>query len=1002
VQSPPLTSVTTEPFASVTISGKMAGLMTRVFVPGQRWLSETEPELGLGMVLTSTPHQVTVVFRATGTTRQYSIESAPLKRVVFRVGETVKGEGDAEIKVTEVLEQNGLVVYRSNGTELPETLVSDQMNFNTPRERLLSGHVSESAVFDLRAQALQLWHEARKSPARGFVGGRIGLIPHQLYIASEVTNRFNPRVLLADEVGLGKTIESCLILHRLMLTGRVQRVLILVPESLVHQWFIELLRRFNLWFSIFDEERCASIEQNDPEANPFRDDQLIIASLEMLAQKETRVLQATDAEWDLLIIDEAHHLRWSAEAPSTEYRIVEALAKRAPAVLLLTATPEQLGAASHFARLRLLDPERFHNLDQYLEEQKHYEEFARIAERILSGQPLSPEEAAKAGGPASNRDELLKRLLDQHGTGRVMFRNTRAAMTNFPQRIAKLVTLEIPGSRRRKEADSGSSNECPTTTASPGRARRSARAAELPEGQGAAPPPPPAGGYEELIELLHAEFETDADPYLPKPDYDFDEDPRIDWLAKFLREDPARKVLLLCRYREKVEMIEGALQGKIKVNAAVFHEKLPLVQRDRNAAWFAEEEGAQILICSEIGSEGRNFQFAHHLVLFDLPHDPELLEQRIGRLDRIGQSEDIKIHIPFVSGSPQEALARWYHEGMTAFEHHFTGGAELGERFGPRLFEIALEEDFSRDFAQLLQETKAFRQELDARLHSGRDRLLELQSFNAAQAAQVVQAITTADADSRLDAFVTAAFDHFGLNVDELGNRTFNLGGGDLFHEKIPALPEEGLTATADRARALSRENVGFLTWDHPIMTSLLDMLLGSEQGNTAFALWPNAPEGGVIIETLYVVEAQAPPALHLDRFLPPTPLRIVLNHKRKELGPEAAPEILRAALKNGDPAVLSAQLEEFGNLLPGMLRVTEIIAGKQSKPIIEAAAVKAGEMLQAEITRLEQLRAINPSVRSDEIEAARKHSTEVQEHLAKAVVRLDSARLIIASTKGR
>lgn len=926
----------------------MATFVMRVFLPGQRWLSETEPELGLGMVLSATAQQVTVVFRATGTTRQYSIENAPLKRVVFRVGETVRG-GDPERdwKITEVVEQNGLVLYRAENGELPETLLSDKAQFNTPRERLLAGHVSPSQAFDLRQRALELLHEARRSPARGFVGGRISLIPHQLYIASEVTARHNPRVLLADEVGLGKTIESGLILHRLMITGRVQRVLILVPESLVHQWFVELLRRFNLWFSIFDEERCASIELHEPGANPFSDDQLIIASIDLLAQKESRAAQAIAADWDLLIIDEAHHLRWSEEQPSVEYKIAEALALRTAAVLLLTATPEQLGEASHFARMRLLDPERFHDLKQFLAEQTHYEEVAAVAGKLVESGSLTAEERCAIGLPeAGTRDELLKQLLDQHGTGRVMFRNTRAAMTNFPKRIAKLVLFDADEERR---------------------------------------------------EMLREEFETDTDPSLPRPDYDLDEDPRIVWLADFLRADPKRKVLLLCRYREKVEMIEGALQGKIKVNVAVFHEKLPLVQRDRNAAWFAEEEGAQILICSEIGSEGRNFQFAHHLVLFDLPLDPELLEQRIGRLDRIGQSEDIRIYIPYAPGTPQEALARWYHEGVHAFERHFSGGAEMGERFGARLFEIALEENFSEHFEALLKESRKFREELDARLHSGRDRLLELQSFNADRAAKVVEALRVADDDRSVDRFVTAAFDHFGLNIDELGHRTFNLGGGDLFHDKIPALPEEGMTATADRSRALSRENVAFLTWDHPVVTSLLDMLLGSEQGNTAFALWPNAPDGGVIVEAIYLVEAQAPAALHLDRFLPPTPLRIVLNHKRKELGSEASTEVLRAALKNGDPAVLGAQLEEFGNLLPGMIRVTEIIAGKQSKPIIEAATASAKQLLEAEATRLEQLRAVNPAVRLDEIAAARKHAAEAVEHLGKAAVRLDALRLILA-----
>lgn len=968
------------------------------------------------MVLHASPHQVTVVFRATGTTRLYSIENAPLKRVLFRVGEMVRGEKEQEFKVTEVVEANGLAVYRSGPQEIPETLLSDQIAFNAPRERLLAGHVTGSDVFDLRYRAVQLHHEMRKSPVRGFVGGRIGLIPHQLYIATEVTSRLNPRVLLADEVGLGKTIESCLILHRLMLTGRVQRALILVPESLVHQWFIELLRRFNLWFSIFDEERCAAIEAHEHSANPFQDDQLVIASIGLLAQKESRAAQAIEAGWDILIVDEAHHLHWSPAddgggGPSVEYRIVEALARKVPSVLLLTATPEQLGAPSHFARLRLLDPDRFGDLERFLEEQTHYEELAGVAGKLLGGDPLTsadaailktigmrdeaglpdalqplpttPADAAKEAMPdgsadpdAAKRMELVKRLLDQHGTGRVMFRNARAAMAGFPNRIVNLVALPAIG--KVGPASPQPVNDLRTENST-----------------GTSP------HETEFIEQLHDEFETDADPSGPKPDYDFDEDPRVLWLAEFLRTNPAAKVLLLCRFREKVEMIEGALRGKINVKAATFHEKLPLVQRDRNAVWFAEEDGAQILICSEIGSEGRNFQFAHHLVLFDLPLNPELLEQRIGRLDRIGQTEDIKIHVPYIERSPQEILARWYHEGVDAFERHFSGGAEMGQTFGERVLEVALEKKPEKNFAKLLKETKKFRKDLEERLHSGRDRLLELNSFNAERACGIVDQITTVDGDTRLDQFVMDAFDHFGLNIEDLGNRTVNLGGGDLFHDKIPALPEEGLTATADRTRALARESVGFLTWDHPIVTSVLDMLLGSEQGNSAFALWPNAPEAGVMVETIYVLEAQAPDALHLDRFLPPTPLRIVLNHKRKELGPEAAPEVLAAGLKNGDSAVLGQQMEEFGTLIPGMVRVTEIIAGKQSKPILEAALMKAKDTLGGEVARLEQLRTLNPSVRADEIEAAKKDLESVQELLAKAVPRLDAVRLILASMTG-
>jgi ATP-dependent helicase HepA len=127
-------------------------------------------------------------------------------------------------------------------------------------------------------------------------------------------------------------------------------------------------------------------------------------------------------------------------------------------------------------------------------------------------------------------------------------------------------------------------------------------------------------------------------------------------------------VLVICQTRAEVRIIQEELESLIKVKTAQFHEDMPLLQCDRQAAWFAEPDGARVLIASEIGGEGRNFQFVQHLVLMGLPHDPEMLEQRIGRLDRIGQSGDIHIHVPFLKGTPEEGRLRWYHEGLNAFE----------------------------------------------------------------------------------------------------------------------------------------------------------------------------------------------------------------------------------------------------------------------------------------------------------------------------------------------
>ncbi len=296
--------------------------------PGQRWVSDSEPELGLGLVLKAEFGRVEIYFPAAAEHRQYALDSAPLRRVTFAPGDRIRTHAGDELIVESVVENQRLLTYRTSGRDVAEAELADSISFSKPEDRLFGGQVDDPATFDLRVETLAARSRLRQSPVRGFTGGRMDLIPHQLTIASEVAARLRPRVLLADEVGLGKTIEACLILHRLHLTGRADRVLILVPEPLVHQWFVELLRRFNLLFSLFDEERCASIEFNDPEANPFLDSQLVLCSVAFPGGDPDRAAQILAAGWDLLIVDEAHHLAWTPDEPSPHYRLVESLAAR--------------------------------------------------------------------------------------------------------------------------------------------------------------------------------------------------------------------------------------------------------------------------------------------------------------------------------------------------------------------------------------------------------------------------------------------------------------------------------------------------------------------------------------------------------------------------------------------------------------------------------------------------------------------------------------------------
>ncbi len=633
------------------------------YQPGQRWISDSEAELGLGTILAQDGRLLTVLYPATGDTRQYALRNAPLTRVRFAPGDEVTHFEGWKMTVREVEESEGLLVYhgltaQNEQCTLPETQLSNFIQFRLASDRLFAGQIDPLPWFSLRYHTLERRSQLLQSSLWGLGGARAQPIAHQLHIAREVADRMAPRVLLADEVGLGKTIEAGLIIHRQLLSGRAGRVLILVPENLQHQWLVEMRRRFNLQVALFDKERFAESDAS----NPFEDTQLALVALEWLKEDERAQDALFAAGWDLLVVDEAHHLVWHQDQVSAEYALVEQLAEIIPGVLLLTATPEQLGQDSHFARLRLLDPNRFHDLEAFRRESEQYRPVAEAVQELLDHGSLSAGArkaihgflgsegdellASVEGGDEEARSRLVRELLDRHGTGRVLFRNTRAAVQGFPQRELHAYPLPMPSQ------------------------------------------------YEELPAGEHPDLYPEVNFQQQWEDGDDNNrwwrfDPRVEWLIDTLKMLKQFKVLVICAHAETALDLEDALRLRSGISATVFHEGMSILERDRAAAYFADEEfGAQVLICSEIGSEGRNFQFAHHLVLFDLPAHPDLLEQRIGRLDRIGQRHTIQLHVPHLENSAQQRLFQWYHQALNAFLNTCPTGNALQHEFGPRLLPL--------------------------------------------------------------------------------------------------------------------------------------------------------------------------------------------------------------------------------------------------------------------------------------------------------------------------
>jgi len=295
-----------------------------VFTLGQRWISDTESELGLGTVVAADARMVTLLFPATGENRLYARNDSPVTRVIFNPGDTVTSHEGWQMRVDEVRNENDLMTYIGTRLDtdesevvLREVMLDSKLVFSKPQDRLFAGQLDRMDRFALRYRARKYQSAQYRLPVSGLRGMRTNLIPHQLHIAHDVGRRHAPRVLLADEVGLGKTIEAGMIIQQQLLAGRAERVLIIVPETLQHQWLVEMLRRFNLHFSLFDDDRYAEAQHDSD--NAFETEQLIICSLDFVRRNKQRLELLAEAEWDLIVVDEAHHLAWSEGEPSREY-----------------------------------------------------------------------------------------------------------------------------------------------------------------------------------------------------------------------------------------------------------------------------------------------------------------------------------------------------------------------------------------------------------------------------------------------------------------------------------------------------------------------------------------------------------------------------------------------------------------------------------------------------------------------------------------------------------
>lgn len=880
----------------------------QAFQIGQRWISLAEPELGLGVIKDSAHRRVQVYFPLIEDTRLYSADNTPLIRGYFQPGDLVLFKDGISYRILDRQEKGQRFEYKvSDDRWVSESEVAANQGKISPLDRLEAGQLGSLRLRDLYHDVLAGHVKHQGNLAHGFVGPKINLIPHQYDVAQQVLNMPLPRALLADEVGLGKTIEAGLVIHQLLVGGRAERILICVPASLINQWLVEMKRKFNLDCTLVDDEFCA--EQQG--INPFAQVQLALCNFDWLQHSEY-LPQAIEAGWDMLVIDESHRLQWQSKA----YQSALTLSQASSGVLLLTATPEQLGVESHFARLHLLDPNRFPDLEQFLDEEQQYGRISNIVDIVELGSLADAlpdieqlndakliDRAAEAVGDPELEQKFIEWMVDRYGTGRMVYRNTRRTIQGFPVR--------------------------------------------------------------------HTEF------------YHQKELSNLEWLLEWLPELDDKKVLLICHSAETAQKVVDAVNSHTDVEAGAFHEGYSLIERDQIAAQFVEEDGIQLLACSEIGGEGRNFQHAQHLVLFDMPDHPDLVDQRIGRLDRIGQGDNIYIHIPVRSGSPQARLTALFHHGFDMFAQPNPAAAPIFEAYLDDIIEMVAEGTNAESVILQCQEAS---NQLLIEIEQGRDKLLEQHSFSQERISPLLSAIESLDQQQhQLAVVMESAFDvgHVDTEYTENGNTIISPSENTPF-SFVNSMRDEKATLTYDRQQAALREDLEFISWDHPWVKGLMDDLEAAGSAFTSCSLFshPEHANGKVFVEAFFVTKAQGPGRLELTRYFKPALNQYVISEDLKSLASTLTPDVLRDSEQRLSKEMAREVIQMKWPQIKNAVLLAEKLAMHHNSKAIEASVESMLDDTRTEVARYESLE-IHPGSFAPELNALNAKAEESATFLA-------------------
>ena len=886
----------------------MASDQQQLLVPGA--LVQWDHVKTYGIIATNDGQMIHVHWDDAGHPPQFSASDPPLSRVDF-VGRPVQrkstGQNVAVLgPVAAATPTWRCQVFSSTGTatttNVPETDLRPRP-ITDPLDRFHAGEIGSTKRYLLRQVAQQYRIQNLQDDLVSLGQSQVDIQPHQVSVVHKVISNYPHRFLLCDEVGLGKTIEAGMALKELRARGGAQRVLAIVPPNLVRQWQFEMRTKFNEPFAVLNTATVNNLQANGYYGNPFAhpDYSNVLCSSNWVSNQRWKDL-CTEAYWDLIILDEAHHARSYPDGTTTAlYRLVRDLAPEEHPqrmMLFLTATPMQLHTHELYSLVEILDPTLFPSEEDFEQHRRATPGLSRLVEslshRVFPVPGQDEEETTQTVGQVAEwlemdarvvrarlsagqdgLQEITDKLADKHRLSEVLIRNRKALVGGFMPRTAfrwevdlspeerialeavedyvrfgyqfaadtnanaigflmvifqKLTASSIAAIRqsllkRREKVQSISAADNASPDDMEQMLDEDSNASDVVE-TGATIADRTA---EELVLLdnairaLNDVGQTDSKARV-----------LVDRLNDLFRQQPDEKVIVFTQFRETQRHLDELFTGRgWQVN--VFHGAMNPGAKDRAIEQFRKNSGSQVLICTEAGGEGRNLQFCHLLVNYDLPWNPMKVEQRIGRVDRIGQNHPISIFNLWVKGTVEERVLDILENRIRMFEETvggldpILGDADNIESNIQRIMRAA-EDNLEADLNDFDRQTE---EKIRASREAGEllgDFIMDTKSFRREIAERISGQTSPVDNDN-FERFIGQLLADVNTYIKKSGDIYELTFHGDFLEDYRRQLFVGGprMKAVLRPDRRVDAEDVEFMVFGHKVVDTIVNQVLDEE-----------------------------------------------------------------------------------------------------------------------------------------------------------------------------